>query len=495
MKPQNLLVIMSDEHNPKMLGCAGHDIVRTPNLDGLAARGTRFSAAYTTCPICVPARASFATGQYVHQNGYWDNAIAYDGRVESWGHRLQAAGMQVESIGKLHYRQESDSTGFDAQHIPMHIKDGVGMVHHSIRGQFPDFTMSEPQSAGGIVLSAGVGESEYTRYDRKIADLACDWLHTADDRRQDDDDGDEKPWVLFVSFVTPHYPLMAPEEFFQHYDVDAMPSPKLDPSNGYTPHPWLNTLMRRQAGSAVNPAQHRLAIAAYLALCTFMDAQVGRVLQALREAGFEPQTRIIYTSDHGENAGTRGMWGKSVHYEESGGIPLILAGEGVPAGKVSHTPVTLVDAYPSILDAVDLPADTSGTRPGRSWFDLARATDDPERLAFSEYHAAGSPSGSFMVRKGPYKYIYYVGYAPELFDLSRDPEERTDLAQDPAYAAIVQACESELRGIVTPENADRQAKAAQKTLVESRGGPEEVMNNLITTKNYTPVPDEVEAKL
>ncbi len=491
MKPQNLLVLMSDEHNPKMLGCAGHNMVRTPNLDGLAARGTRFSAAYTTCPICVPARASFATGQYVHQNGYWDNAIAYDGRVESWGHRLQAAGMRCESIGKLHYRQESDTTGFDAQHIPMHIKDGVGMVHHSIRGQFPEFTMPEPQSAGGIVLSAGIGKSEYTRYDRKIAELACDWLREAGDRH----DTHQTPWVLFVSFVTPHYPLMAPEEFFQFYDVDAMPSAKLDPSNGYTPHAWLSTLMSRQADHTVSPEQHRLAIAAYLALCTFMDAQVGRVLQALSDAGFSQQTRIVYTSDHGENAGTRGMWGKSVHYEESGGIPLIVAGDGVPVGKVCSTPVTLVDAYPSILDAVGLPADETGTRPGRSWFDLAQTPDDPERLAFSEYHAAGSPSGSFMVRKGSYKYIYYVGYAPELFDLTSDPEELTDLAQDPAYADIVQACDSELRAIVTPEDADRRAKAAQKALVESRGGPEVVMNNLITTKNYTPVPDEVEAKL
>ncbi len=100
-----------------------------------------------------------------------------------------------------------------------------------------------------------------------------------------------------------------------------------------------------------------------------------------------------------------------------------------------------------------------------------------------------------MIRKGPYKYIHYVGYAPELFNLATDPEELTNLAQDAAYADIVQACDRELRAIVAPEEADRQAKAAQKALVESRGGPEAVMRNLITTKNYTPVPDEVEAKL
>lgn len=133
MKPQNLLILMSDEHNARMMGCAGHPLAKTPHLDALAERGTRFVDASTTCPICVPARASFATGRYVHDIGYWDNSIAYDGRVPSWGHRLQDAGLRVESIGKLHYRREQDPCGFDRQHIPMHITDGVGMIQLSIR--------------------------------------------------------------------------------------------------------------------------------------------------------------------------------------------------------------------------------------------------------------------------------------------------------------------------------------------------------------------------
>ncbi|MEE2761824.1 MAG: sulfatase-like hydrolase/transferase, partial [Pseudomonadota bacterium] len=117
MEAKNLLILMADEHNAAMIGATGHTLVKTPNLDALAARGTQFTAAYTNCPICVPARAVFATGRYVHQTGCWDNALAYDGRVESWGHRLQAAGIVVESIGKLHYRNAEDATGFDIQHI------------------------------------------------------------------------------------------------------------------------------------------------------------------------------------------------------------------------------------------------------------------------------------------------------------------------------------------------------------------------------------------
>lgn len=490
MEPTNLLLIMSDEHNPQMLGCAGHDRVQTPHLDALAARGTRFAAAYTTCPICVPARASFATGRYVHTIAYWDNAMAYDGRIKSWGHRLQEAGMRVESIGKLHYRQQADQTGFDQQHIPMHIKDGIGMVQGSIRGQFPDFQPPQGRStAGGIVPGAGPGETTYTRYDRKIADLACDWLRDAGACPH------SRPWVLFVSFVSPHFPLVVPDEYFRLYPVDDMPLPKLDPTTGFEPHPWSARLTRQHAGPEVTRAMKQRAIAAYLGLCTFVDAQIGRVLQALARSGLADRTRVVYTSDHGENAGARGMWGKSVPYAEATGIPLIMAGAGVPAGKVCTTPVTLVDAYPTVLEAVGLEQTAEPGLPGRSLYVTAQADDDPERLAFSEYHAAGSPSGAFMLRQGRYKLHYYVGYTPELFDIVDDPEETRNLAGSPAYAAVVRDYEQRLRAMVDPEAIDARAKADQKALVERHGGPAAVMAKLSGGKNFTEVPPEVVAVL
>ena len=111
-EPLNVLVLMSDEHNPKFLGCAGHPYIQTPNLDRLAAGGTRFSSAYTCSPICVPARAAFATGRYVHEIGFWDNADAYDGSVASWHHQLRRAGHDVVSIGKLHFRGRPGDGGF-----------------------------------------------------------------------------------------------------------------------------------------------------------------------------------------------------------------------------------------------------------------------------------------------------------------------------------------------------------------------------------------------
>src|SRR5580700_8922433 len=120
MRPTNLVFVLSDEHQRDISGCYGNSLVRTPHIDGLAAHGARFTAAYTPCPICVPARASLATGRYVHEIRYWDNAMGYDGRIPGWGARLHAANVRIESIGKLHYSNSRDPTGFDRQHHPMH---------------------------------------------------------------------------------------------------------------------------------------------------------------------------------------------------------------------------------------------------------------------------------------------------------------------------------------------------------------------------------------
>lgn len=154
MRACNLVVLMSDEHSRKVLGCYGHPYVLTPNLDGLAARGTRFTAAYTPSPICVPARAAFATGRHVHEIGCWDNAFAYDGSVPSWHHFLRDRGHTVVSIGKLHFRSARDDNGFTEEIIPMHIVDEVGDVLGLLRDR-----VFERKGAPKLAGLAGSGES------------------------------------------------------------------------------------------------------------------------------------------------------------------------------------------------------------------------------------------------------------------------------------------------------------------------------------------------
>lgn len=137
MTPANLLIIMAAEHARGVLGAAGHPMVRTPNLDRLALEGARFTDAYCNCPICVPSRASFATGRYVHDIRRWDNATPYDGTIPSWGHRLRDAGHHAASIGKLHYRSGEDDNGFAEEMLPMYVPNGIGDPLSLIRDDPP----------------------------------------------------------------------------------------------------------------------------------------------------------------------------------------------------------------------------------------------------------------------------------------------------------------------------------------------------------------------
>jgi choline-sulfatase len=235
----------------------------------------------------------------------------------------------------------------------------------------------------------------------------------------------------------------------------------------------------------------RNAMRAYYGLVSFLDEQVGLVLDALRAAGLADTTRVIYSTDHGEILGEHGLWWKSAMYESAVAVPLIVAGPDVPAGRVAGTNAMLVDVFPSILEAVGTrPAADDRDLPGRSLWALAREDARP-RTAFSEYHAIFSPSGIFMVRTARYKYVHYVGYPPQLFDLDVDPEETRDLGTDPAHADVRAACGRELRAICDPEAVDRRARADQRRRLEAAGGPAAVLADGVKIP-YTPAPAEFE---
>ena len=476
MKPTNLLFIMSDEHSRRVLGCYGHPMVRTPHLDQLAARGVRFTDAYCNSPICVPSRASFATGRYVHKIRFWDNAFPYDGSIPSWGHRLISAGHQVVSIGKLHYRSTNDNNGFDQEIMPLHVVDGVGDLLGLIRDDLP-----VRKAALKLAEEAGRGDSSYQGYDDRITAAAQDWLR---DRAQTPT---PKPWVLFVSLVCPHFPLIARPEFYDLYPEDQIPWPALYDTAARPDHPFIRAISECMVyDKAFDERRVRRAIAAYLGMVTFLDANIGKVLSTLQDCGLANDTRVIYTSDHGDNLGTRGLWGKSTMYEESAGVPLIMAGPDVPQGFVCHAPASLVDCYPTILSCVGAPAHPDDhDLPGSSLFDLARGVV-PQRTMLSEYHAAGAATGAFMIRKGSFKYVHYVGMRPQLFDLDADPQETRDLGADPGYRGLVADCEAELRRVVDPDAVDRLARADQSARIAAHGGREALLRR--GSFGYSPVP-------
>ena len=473
MPPPNLIIIMSDEHQARALGCAGHALVQTPNLDTLAARGTRCTQAYTPSPICVPARASFATGRYPHQTRLWDNAMPYDGSIPSWGHALQPQGVKVESIGKLHYRSEHDPAGFDVEHLPMMVAGNVGMVWASIRKE--DERIVGPKRMLGDYI--GPGSSPYTDYDQAVVERSRAWLAEHAHESQ--------PWCLYIGLVAPHFPLVVPQPYFDLYPEHSLPAVKLNPAHGHARHPWVekqNAFMDSEA-LFTDAAERSRAMSAYYGLCTWLDHNVGQILAALDDHGLSDRTTVVYTSDHGDNLGARGLWGKSNMYEESVAVPMILAGPDIPTG-VCATPVNLLDLSLTIARhfGADLAA-AAGTRDLRS---IIASAPEPDRIIFSEYHAAGAVSGAFMLRKGRWKLIHYVGFADELFDLDNDPEELHNLAPQAELASIRQDLHAELSRICDPELTNAQAFADQAALIERHGGRDAALK--LGAPGATPAP-------
>lgn len=467
MKPQNTIVILSDEHNKKITQCYGHPIIKTPNIDRLAQSGTRFTSAYTNCPICVPARASLATGRYVHNIRCWDNAIAYAGDPLSWGHLLMKSGHHVASIGKLHYsKSDPEVNGFSEEILPMHLVDGIGDLLGLIRDELP-----KRNGALNLGPESGRGESAYTKYDRDITAAACEWLKKKADQTT------QKPWVLYIGLVAPHFPLVAPNAFYDLYAGMDLPFPKMYAQQERPKHPFIEAMRACMVfdDGFTDDLMVQRAITAYFGLVSFLDSNIGEILNTLETSGLNANTRVIYSSDHGDNLGARGLWGKSTMYEESAGIPLIFSGEGIPQGKVCDTPVSLVDLFPTIIESVglnDLLKDQELS--GNSLFAIANG-EKRNNTVLSEYHAAGAITGSYMIRVDQFKYIYYVNMPPMLFDLKNDPEEIVDLSTDPTYQDTLILCEKELRAILDPEKMDQLAKTDQLKKIEAHGGKQVIL--------------------
>ena len=452
----NVLFLMVDEMAP--WGCGPS--VNTPHIDALRARGMDFTAAYTPSPICVPARASVATGKYVHEIGYWSSAEAYDGAVPSWAHQTRAAGIETLSFGKLHYRNGDDDTGFTRQVEPLHIPGGTGWAQAVLRRPLCEYTATRE-----LAEEIGPGATAYHAFDERVASEAADWL--AAPARKD------APWCAFVSFLSPHYPLIAPQEDYDLYPVHSRPAESVPD------HPVLREMWEFWDHDRYFDDETRgIAYASYQALCTFVDRQIGQVMDALAASGQTDDTLVIFTSDHGDMMGQHGFWVKSVMYESSARVPLIMAGPGVGHGTCD-APVSLIDIAPTIARAFGLSEDT--------YSGLALQSPDPDREVLSEYHDGGSPVGLTMLRwnDGPerWKYVQYAeGHQPQLFELGADPDERADLSA--ARPDMLAEAQTRLAGQLDPEAVNARAHADQVVRMEELGG--RAVLEAIPQWNYTP---------
>ncbi len=431
----NLLFIMSDQHAPRVTGCYGDKIVRTPNLDKLAERGVTFDNAYSPSPLCVPARMSLLTGRHPSSQECWTNSDPLASDIPTTSHSLGAAGYRPRLVGRLHSIGPDQMHGYAERRVGDHSTNWVGGVAHSLG------VLSDTQGPFQLSLErAGGGQSSYEVHDH---DVTAEALTMIDELAAIRETGEEDAFSLNVGFMLPHQPYVADPDLVNDY-LERIDDPRWPQPATEEDHPYL-LWWREKTGidGSVDRQKIRNARAAYYALVETFDTMVGKVLDRLKVTGLADNTLIIYTSDHGDQIGERGLWWKQTFYDDSIKVPLILSWPGVlPANERRDQIVNLIDLAPTMLEAMGAPA--LPEIDGRSFWTVAKdPTANWKNETFAEYcvdgmaaWASGLTSQQRMIRAGKWKLIYYSGHRPQLFDLDEDPGEIRDLAESPEHAAV-----------------------------------------------------------
>ncbi|MCX7047492.1 MAG: sulfatase-like hydrolase/transferase [Candidatus Sumerlaeota bacterium] len=447
---RNVLYIFSDQQQRFALGCMGNPNVQTPNLDKLAAGGTLFQSCYSANPVCGPYRCSIFTGRFASATGCWNNGVRLPSDGRNLPEVLEANGVHTSWVGKWHIG------GAGNKPIPAEV-----------RGGFKDFIGYQCYNGFYKNVCFYDEEGREHRFDRHRTDVTTD----LGIERLKKAASTNKPFAMFISYQAPHYPEQPAPEYEKLYTGKPMPKrPNYKPTLPYTatndppsPKPAENDPDYQRYGKDMDEYM-RL----YNALCTQIDAGVGRILETLNQLGLADSTLVFYSSDHGDMQGSHGLKNKTLPYEESAGIPLIVrapkaAAEvaagmvtgsvpsgatgsvpsgamGSAAGRVCATPVCSVDMYPTILDWLGIAPRPEFALAGRSLAPfLAGGVPLPEIPVFSECNH--SSQRWHMVRRGKFKLVSNRDKESKdlqpwlLFDLQSDPYEMNNLVESAEHAA------------------------------------------------------------
>lgn len=432
-KPLNILFVQCDSMDGRAMGCMGHPALAgaTPNIDRLARRGVIFRNAYSNNPICCPSRASMWSGQFTHRCGGWNNYKGLPDGAPTFATHLQAAGYQMPIFGK---------TDFDSGRHTIRARATAWLRSASIHR--PAYVQPPPRVDDGRDVRFRKGDWE--KIDGSVA-----WLKTQSATSQ--------PFMLYCGLNAPHPPFATNRYWLERIDAAKVSIPATDAQL----HPVMKYMqVSKNWTHGFNDETVRLTRGIYFAMIAEVDAMVGALVEALEQAGLAETTRVIFTSDHGEMAMEHRQYYKMNMYEPSVRVPLVMAGPGIAAGGAVDDLVSLVDIYPTLMDlaAIEHPDGLDG----HSLLPLLGGAKDERRpdWVLTEYHDSSCNTGTFMLRRGDWKYVAYCGYEPQLFNLRDDPDELHDLAS--ARADIVAEMDGRLRGIVDYPAVDAHIKRHDK---------------------------------
>ena len=432
----NILYLMTDQHRPDCLGCAGNSVIRTPHLDSIAADGVRFSSAYSSTPSCTPARSAILTGL-----SPWHHGMIGYGRVAGeypfeLPRALRDAGYYLYGIAKMHWHPQRRLRGYHEILLDESGRAETPGFISDYRRWFKEQTPDLDPDATGIgwndYRAKAYALPERLHPTRWTADRAVEFIEKYER---------SEPFMLKVSFARPHSPYDPPQRFLDMYDIDDMPAPAVgDWERSYAPHddPPKPSLWHGDLGVE----QARESRRAYYASVTFLDEQIGRILAALKQRGIYDNTLVIFFSDHGDMLGDHHLWRKTYAYEASAGIPMLLRwaeamGMNRRRGGTRPQPVELRDVLPTFLDAAGAPIPDH--LDGKSLLELVRGnTKDWRPYIDLEHSMCYNKDHWNALTDGKVKYIYYAfDGREELFDLTNDPKELHNLAADPVHKIML----------------------------------------------------------
>lgn len=437
VKRPNILLIMSDQHNPHIMGCSGDNIIKTPNIDLLADNGIRFKNCYCPAPLCVPSRMSFMTSRYPHENEVWTNACHLSSDIPTFAHSLSASGYDTVLCGRMHFCGPDQRHGF--------TKRLVGDVTGPYIGSpLPAITPYLLQGAGAsrkAVEIAGPGRTGYQLYDETVAEAASKYLQDYANNRSEQTD----PFCLVTGFVLPHCPFVCPEDDFEYY-YDRIELPKYSDEYFENLHPAVKAWRQHFGITDLTEEEIRMARTGYYGLVAHFDRQLGKVLETLESTGLADDTIVIYTSDHGEMAGEHGMWWKMNYYDGSSSVPLIVSWSGhFESSGTRDQVVNLVDLGPTMIDIAG--ADNLPDISGNSLLPLINNEDvEWKNESYTEHCPNLGFPPSRMIRTDKWKMIHYDGYTPQLFNMLADPMEINDLGADTKFKDIIDELGAKIRG-------------------------------------------------
>lgn len=457
----NILLLCTDQQRFDALGAQGNDHIRTPNLDRLAAQGALFDQCYVQNPVCAPSRASLMTSRYVHSHGLWANGVALPDSERMFTRDLADAGYDCGLVGKLHLaacaggrterRHDDGFRVFRWAHDPSQDSPD-NQYHRWLERRFP-LLYSQADRIGWGNLPA---EAHLTRW---TADETIGFLRDGAYGRDAD-----KPFFLVANFFDPHHPFEAPPEYLARYDPGTLPPPVTAPDELATKPPvYAEASKRSYAGHAkgyaeYTPAELLEAKAAYYAMVSFVDDEVGRILDVLDEQGLAGDTIVVFTSDHGELLGDHQLMLKGpMMFDCSVRVPLLVRWPGViePGSRFDEL-VQWIDLAPTFLEAAGLPPMPG--QQGSSLLGVVRG-EGSRGWALSEHRNSSHPYDpvvhTTMLRHDRWKLVVHHGSPAttrdrtgELYDLTADPDELVNLWDDPAYSAERMAMQERLLDIL-----------------------------------------------